>query len=141
MRTRSLTASRTNAVQVGAAVTTGLFAVMMAISGVLYLIGPPPIVAAIRNLGYPDYFRQLLGIAKLLGAAALVMPRMRTLREWAYAGFTFDLIAAIASEALSNEPAAHAAPAVFALALLVASYSLRRRGQQAVGTSATTVSQ
>jgi len=105
----------------------------MAIAGVLYLIGPPPITAAIRNLGYPDYLRQLLGIAKLLGAAALVAPGLRTLREWAYAGFTFDLVAAIASHTLSGEPIAQAAPAVFAVALLVASYSLRRRRRQTGG--------
>ena len=126
--TQTLTGGRTNPVQVGASVTTGLFAVLIAISGVLYLVGPPPIVAAIRNLGYPDYVRPLLGIAKLLGAGALILPRSRTLREWAYAGFTFDLLAAIASHALSGE-AAHAGPAVFALALLAASYSLRRRSQ------------
>ena len=124
---RPMTANGTNGVRVGAAVTTGLFALMMAIAGVLYLVGPPPIVAAIRNLGYPDYLRLLLGIAKLLGAAALIVPGMRRLREWAYAGFTFDLIGAIASHTLSGEPIAQAAPAVFALALLVVSYSLRRR--------------
>ena len=115
-------------VQLGAAVTTGLFAVMFAISGVLYVIGPAPIVAGIHRLGYPDYFRQLLGVAKIFGAAALVLPGLRALREWAYAGFTFDLIAAIASHVLSGD-GAHAGPAVFALAVLAASYSLRRRSQ------------
>ena len=106
------------------------FAALIGISGVLYLIGPPPIVAGIRSLGYPDYFRPLLGLAKVLGAAALVLPLPRTLREWAYAGFTFDLIAAIASHALSGE-AAHAVPPAIALLLLAASYSLRRRSRQA----------
>jgi hypothetical protein len=108
--------------------TTALFAVLMAISGVLYLVGPAPIVAGIRDLGYPDYFRQLLGIAKLLGAAVLVVPAPRTLREWAYAGFAFDLVAAMASHALRSQPAALAAPA-FAFLLLLTSYSLRRRAQ------------
>jgi hypothetical protein len=125
MQTRSLAPTRSRAF--GAIATTGVFAVMISISGALYVIGPPPIVAAIRGLGYPDYFRQLLGIAKILGAAALVLPRMRTLREWAYAGFTFDLVAAIASHLMSGEPAAHIAPAAIALALLAGSYSLRRR--------------
>jgi len=48
---RPMTANGTNRVRIGAAVTTGLFTLMMVIAGVLYLIGPPPIVAAIRNLG------------------------------------------------------------------------------------------
>ena len=83
---RPATANPTSAIRVGASVTTGLFAVLIAISGVLYLVGLRAIVAAIHNLGYPDYFRQMLGVAKLLGAAALIAPRMPTLREWAYAG-------------------------------------------------------
>jgi hypothetical protein len=109
---------------------------MLSVSGVLYLIGPAPIVAGIHRLGYPDYFRQLLGIAKMAGAAALVFPGRRSLREWAYAGFTFDLIAAIASHVVSGE-AASMGPAVFALTLLAVSYSLRRRTEQAEKVSAT----
>jgi hypothetical protein len=56
-------------------------------------------------------------------------PGLRTLRKWVYAGFTFDLVGAIASHILSGEPITQAAPAVFVLALLVVSYSLRRRQQ------------
>jgi hypothetical protein len=130
--TETLAGSRTNAMQVGAAATTGLFAVMLTISGVLYVIGPAPIVAGIHRLGYPDYFRQLLGIAKIAGATALVLPGLRVLREWAYAGFTFNLLAAIASHVLSGD-AVHAGPAVFALALLAVSYSLRRQMERAAG--------
>jgi len=127
-RAPALPLRKANAMQIAASATTGLFAAIMAISGVLYVVGPAPIVAGIRELGYPDYFRQLLGLAKIAGAAALVMRGPRTLREWAYAGFTFELIAAIVSHALRG-PFALAAPAVFALALLLASYSLRRRTQ------------
>jgi DoxX-like family len=130
MDTIQVTAGRTNAVRVGAAATTWIFAVMIAISGVLYLVGPPAVVVAVRSLGYPDYFRRLLGTAKVVGAVALVAPRLRTLREWAYAGFTFDLVFAVASHALAGDSIAHAAPAVFALTLLAASYSLRRRDRQ-----------
>jgi hypothetical protein len=80
-------ASGTNALRIGERVTTGVFAVILAISRVAYLIDPPPIVAPMRSLGYPDYFRSLLGVVKLLGAAALILPSMPRLREWAYAGF------------------------------------------------------
>jgi len=67
-------ASGTNALRIGERVTTGVFAVILAISRVAYLIDPPPIVAPMRSLGYPDYFRSLLGVVKLLGAAALILP-------------------------------------------------------------------
>jgi DoxX-like protein len=96
----------------------------MFVSGVLYLIGPPPLMAALRVLGYPEYFLHLLGAAKLLGAAALFAPPRSRLREWAYAGFTFDLSFAVASH-LAAGHAADVVPPLAALGLLGASYGLR----------------
>ncbi|MCA1829426.1 MAG: DoxX family protein [Gemmatimonadales bacterium] len=110
--------------RVAATVTTGLFAAMMTISGVLYIVGIRPVQEGIHALGYPDYFMRFLGLAKLLGAAALVAPRMPRLREWAYAGFAFDLIGALVSHAATGT-LAHAAPAAISLALLASSFLLR----------------
>ena len=45
----------------------------------------------------PQYFLVILGIWKLLGAVALVIPRFPRLKEWAYAGVLFDLTGAVAS--------------------------------------------
>jgi uncharacterized protein YjeT (DUF2065 family) len=51
--------------------------------------------AGIMHLGYPDYFRVFLNVMKVLGAIALVVPFVpKLLKEWAYAGFTFSLLAA-----------------------------------------------
>lgn len=50
---------------------------------------------AMAQMGYPAHFWTLIGIAKILGAIALVFPKFPTLKEWAYAGFTFDLIGAM----------------------------------------------
>ena len=114
-------------------IVTGLFAAMMIVSGALFLSGKPEVAAMLRELGYPDYFRSLLGVAKVLGALALLMPRPSILREWAYAGFTFDLLGALASHALHGDAAAHLAPALITLGLLVASYVLRRRAHSEGG--------
>lgn len=47
----------------------------------------------ILHLGYPEYFLPLLNIFKILGAIALIFPKFpKRLKEWAYAGFTFDFI-------------------------------------------------
>jgi hypothetical protein len=55
-------------------------------------------VAGIRHLGYPDYFRVMLTVFKVLGAIALLLPMVnRRIKEWAYAGFTFNLLAAFIS--------------------------------------------
>lgn len=47
----------------------------------------------IRHLGYPEYFGVALVVFKVLGALTLVIPKAPArLKEWAYAGFTFDFI-------------------------------------------------
>jgi len=110
-----------------ARVSTGLVAAVMAFSGALYLVGPRPVLEVMRELGYPPYFVPLLGVAKLLGVVALVAPWPRgwTLREWAYAGFTFDLVAAIVSH-LATGGSRQVAQPLFVLTLLMTSYFLRR---------------
>ena len=83
------------------------------------------VVSTLNHLGYPGYFASILGLWKLLGAIAIVMPRFPRLKEWAYAGFFFDLTAAAASHAAVGDSAADiAAPLVF-LALVLASWALR----------------
>lgn len=54
--------------------------------------------AGTKPLGYPDYFAYSLIICKTLGATALMLPKLPSkLREWAYAGLTFNLIFAVIS--------------------------------------------
>ena len=48
-------------------------------------------------LGYPLYFFAILGVWKVLGAIAILVPRFPRLKEWAYAGIVFDLTGAVAS--------------------------------------------
>jgi hypothetical protein len=108
-------------------ISTGIFAAMMLASGIGFLAGPESVVRALRELGYPDYLRPVLGIAKLAGVIALVSPRVpKTLREWAYAGFAFDLIGALVSHVAAHSGPSKAAPAIVALVLLFTSYGLRR---------------
>jgi len=114
-------------VRIAGWIATGLFAALMTVSGISFLVAPAPVVETFGHLGYPLYFARLLGLAKLLGVAALLAPRVVNLREWAYAGFTFVLVAALLSHRLSGDGAGRAAPAAFTLGLLLASYFLRRR--------------
>jgi hypothetical protein len=122
-----LGAARTRSIVTWA--VTGLFAAIMALSGAAFVVGPPSVVASLRHLGYPDYFRTLLGAAKLLGVAAILAPRLSQLREWAYAGFAFVMLGAAASHLAAGEPASKAVPPLFVLGLLVTSYFLRRRAR------------
>jgi hypothetical protein len=109
-------------------VTTGLFGALMAMSGFMYLKGAPQVVEGFKHLGYPDYFRTLLGISKLLGVAALLVPVVpRTLREWAYAGFTINLISAAVSHGASGDPVSNVVSPLVVLAVLLTSHQLWHR--------------
>jgi hypothetical protein len=115
---------------IAAWMTTGLFALLMTASGIAYVAGPPKVAAAMAALGYPPYFARLLGVAKLLGVAGVLAPRQPTMREWAYAGFTFDLVAAVVSHVATGE-ASHVPLPLVVLALMLASYVLRKRARLA----------
>ena len=95
------------------------------IGGVLNLSQSQQVAETMHHLGYPTYFALILGFWKLAGAIAIVAPGFPRLKEWAYAGFFFDLTAAAASRASVGDSAADViAPLVF-LALVIASWALR----------------
>jgi hypothetical protein len=106
-------------------ITTVLGPTSFVMGGVLSLQQSPDVVAGVTHLGYPLYFATLLGVWKLLGAIAITAPGLPRVKEWAYAGFVFDLTAAAVSHAAVGDSAADvAAPLVF-LALVAASWALR----------------
>jgi hypothetical protein len=80
-------------------ISTVVFAMVFATTGTMYLFHAPVMVAKFHELGYPIYVLNLLGIAKVLGVITLVVPKYPRLKEWAYAGFGFDLIGAMWSHA------------------------------------------
>ena len=77
----------------------------------------------IKHLGYPDYFGTMLAIFKVLGALALIIPQIPArIKEWAYAGFTFSLIAACVSNCAVTGVNGMAFFPIIILAILVVSY-------------------
>lgn len=103
-------------------VTTGLIFLM---EGVMSALTSNSEMAkqGISHLGYPDYFRIMLTCFKVLGALVLIIPVFKgRLKEWAYAGFTFDFIAAFVSHLVVDGPGGDAVfPLVF-LVILAVSY-------------------
>jgi uncharacterized membrane protein YphA (DoxX/SURF4 family) len=94
------------------------------IGGYLHLTRDPQVMATLAHLGYPPYFATILGVWKLAGAIAIVVPGIPRVKEWAYAGFFFDLTGAAATRAFVGDGAADIlAPLVF-LALVMASWAL-----------------
>ena len=77
---------------------TILFAGLMAISAVPNLLKTPESVQFMNGmLGYPVYIIQFIGLAKLLGVIAILIPGLKKIKEWAYAGLFFDLAGAVYS--------------------------------------------
>jgi uncharacterized membrane protein YphA (DoxX/SURF4 family) len=106
------------------------------IGGYLHLTRDPQVMTTLAHLGYPPYFAAIMGAWKLLGAIAIVVPGIPRVKEWAYAGFFFDLTGAAATRAFVGDGAADiAAPLVF-LALVAASWALRPASRQIGGTAA-----
>jgi hypothetical protein len=76
---------------------TSLFLIGQGWAAWQYFSEAPRMTDAIATLGYPLYVLKILGIAKALGILAIATGLSPTLKEWAYAGFTFDVCGAFAS--------------------------------------------
>jgi len=75
-------------------ITTVLFAGFMIFSAIPDIMMVPDAVTMITGLGYPKYFIPFIGVAKLVGALAILVPGFDRIKEWAYAGLFFDLAGA-----------------------------------------------
>ena len=76
-------------------VVTGLFVAYMLFTAFPNVISDENSVKFISGLlGYPKYMIPFLGIAKVLGCIVLLIPGLKSSKEWAYAGLFFDLIGA-----------------------------------------------
>ena len=107
-------------------IATGLFSLAMAFGGYSDLVQAPEMTAGMRHLGYPDYVMTILGIAKILGVIALLVPGFKTIKEWAYAGFTFDILGAAWSHTAVDGFATAIAPLVL-LGILALSYVMHQK--------------
>jgi uncharacterized membrane protein YphA (DoxX/SURF4 family) len=74
---------------------TSLFAAMMLMSAIPDIFMDPIAIKGMHeDLGYPLYFVPFIGVAKLLGSIAILIPGFHRIKEWAFAGLFFDLIGA-----------------------------------------------
>ena len=110
---------------------TGIVSVWALFAAFTYLTSAPHAIANFQHVGYPQQLRVLLGIAKAAGAVTLVVPQLPTLKEWAYAGFTFTWIAATVAHYLAGDGPLVFAPIGF-LTLLAISYVTRPANRRLV---------
>jgi len=107
-------------------------AAFMLMASIPDLLQSPQAVTIFTHLGYPPYLLVFLGTAKILGVAAVLVPGVRRLKEWAFAGLAFDVTGALYSHLSIGDPPGAWAPAAIALALIAGSYvAYRARANRA----------
>ncbi|KXH84365.1 DoxX family protein [Chryseobacterium kwangjuense] len=82
-------------------------------------------LANFTNLGYPAYLMTIIGVWKILGVIAVLIPGRPLLKEWAYAGFFFVMSGALISHIIIGDTMARTLPALLLLVLVVISWYFR----------------
>jgi uncharacterized membrane protein YphA (DoxX/SURF4 family) len=86
---------------------------------------PPGGIESIHQLGYPAYFLTLIGIWKIVGVVAILIPKFPLVKEWAYAGFFFAMTGAIFSHIAVGDSFKEIFPSSLLVILTVVSWYFR----------------
>src|SRR5690606_8869143 len=84
-------------------IATAWLSLGMLSTGLVQLLQMEEEVASMENLGYPIYLLTILGIWKILGVIAILIPKYPLLKEWAYAGFFFVMTGALISHLIIGD--------------------------------------
>ncbi len=111
-------------------VFTVLLAALITLSAIPDVLSSEDAVVYFAHLGYPAYLLPFIGVAKLLGVFAVLVPGFSRLKEWAYAGFVFDLLGAIYSGIAVGDPVGGTVFQLICLAIVFGSYYFYHRKSQ-----------
>jgi uncharacterized membrane protein len=106
-------------------VSTIWLALGMLSTGIVQLMRMEKDVENITHLGYPIYILTILGVWKILGVVAILLPKFPVLKEWAYAGFFFAMSGAIFSHIVMDNPLKEIFPSILLLSLTLVSWFFR----------------
>jgi hypothetical protein len=113
-------------------ITTGLLSATMLYTAFSYFSNEEMKNSFVR-LGFPDYFRIELAIAKALGAIVLILPHINgRLKEVAYVGFAITFISAFIAHVSNGDPVFVSLQALILLAVLTGSYFYFHRIEKAL---------
>lgn len=106
-------------------IATLWLALGMVSTAVVQLMKRKDEVDSITHLGYPIYFLTIIGVWKILGVIAVLMPKYPLLKEWAYAGFFFAMSGATFSHLAAGDPINEIIPSLLLIVLTVVSWYFR----------------
>lgn len=95
----------------------------MVSTGIVQIIHMDEEVNKMKDLGYPSNFLTIIGIWKLLGVIAILLPKLPVVKEWAYAGFFFLMSGAIFTHlAVADKAVTYFGPALLLLLTIISWY-------------------
>ena len=106
-------------------IATSWLSLGMVSTGIVQLLAIKEEAEMMVHLGYPLYFLKILGVWKLLGVVAVLVPRFPLLKEWAYAGFFFSMTGAVFSHFAVGDPGKEFFGPVLLIVLTVVSWYFR----------------
>ena len=106
-------------------IATAWLALGMLSTGIVQLIKTDDEVDLMKSLGYPIYFLSIIGVWKMLGVIAILIPEFRLLKEWTYAGFFFAMSGAVVSHLIVGNDAKDIFGPMLLLILTVISWYFR----------------
>jgi len=86
----------------------------------------------VTRLGYPLYMLSILGVWKILGVTAILLPKFPLLKEWAYAGFFFAMTGAAISHIVMKEPFVEVIPSLTLLTVIIVSWYFRPKDRKVI---------
>ena len=106
-------------------IATAWLALGMLSTGIVQLMKTGEEVDLMSRLGYPIYFLTIIGVWKMLGVIAILIPEFRLLKEWTYAGFFFAMSGAVFSHIAVGNSMKEIFPPLLLLILTVVSWYFR----------------
>lgn len=104
----------------------------MTATGIVQIIKQKEEAAMMAHLGYPGYFLTIIGVWKILGVIAVLIPKFILLKEWAYAGFFFVMSGAVFSHLASGDGAKEFFGPSLLIVLTVVSWYFRPASRKVV---------
>ncbi len=105
-------------------ITTVAMCAIMLYSAQMYFFNTEMVKGFFESFNYPPYIVIPLAIAKIMGILAILTNKVKWIKEWAYAGFFFDLVLATAAHYYAGHPIGLS---VYAILILIISYTLGKK--------------
>lgn len=116
-------------------ISTALLSFGMLGSGISQLFHVKEMDELITHVGYPLYFMYIIGVWKILGVIAILIPNFKLLKEWAYAGFFFLMTGALLSHLFMGDAGKAIFGPLFQTIFIILSWYFRPADRKLISTN------